>query len=125
MTDPGAVERETWVKDTPLKVGLHPPEQCVRGRTDCRSLQQVISSSVDTFICCGEVKPGCTPEPRDKWALCVKGAQDRGYCAGTDIRIFIDEKDMANISAVLTFGLSAAIDHGMPYPAFRSLKGHQ
>lgn len=101
--------KRKWVKETPLKVGLHPPEQCARGRADCRSLSQIISSDLTTFICCGEMAPGCSPEPRDKWSLCVKGVQDRDYCLGTDMRIFVDEKDMANISAVLTFGLSVAI----------------
>lgn len=95
-----------WTQQTPLQVGFHPPEQCVRGRTDCRSLHQIISSGEKpTFICCGEVKPGCTPVPQDKWSFCMgmcNGPHDHGY----DLRIFIDRRDMSHMAAVLSAGLA-------------------
>lgn len=95
-----------WTKDGPLKVGLHPPEQCARGRLDCRSLAQVVSDDGATFVCCGEVAPGRTPDPRDKWAFCVKGDQARAHCAGTDVRIFVDRIDMVDMVGVLATGVS-------------------
>lgn len=61
-----------WTKTDPLKVGLHPSGQCARGRTDCRSLAQVISTEEPrTFACCGEVAPGCSPVPQDQWSFCM------------------------------------------------------
>lgn len=99
-----------WTKNTALKTGHHPPEQCARGRTDCRSLHQLLSTEGDTtIVCCGEVKPGHTPEPRDKWCFCVRGDHTRTHCSGTDIRIFVDQRDMSHFSAVLSAGLAMVI----------------
>lgn len=96
------------MSEAPLKVGFHPPEQCARGRTDCRSLAQIIASSGETFVCCGEVI-GHTPEPKDKWSFCFKGDQSRPYCAGTDLRIFVDRRDMSHMAAVLGMGLATVL----------------
>ena len=90
-----------WTRATPLAVGFHPPEQCARGRSDCRSLGQVISSDATTFVCCGEVAKGATPDPADEWAFCVRGRDDRPGVNGTDIRIFIDKMDMSHMTMVL------------------------
>jgi len=98
-----------WTKDTPLKTGFHPPEQCARGRSDCRSLAQIISTDDDTFMCCGEVAPGASPDPRDNWSVCVKGKSDRAHCMGSDVRVFVDRRDMSHMAAVLTMGLAVAI----------------
>lgn len=93
----------------PLKVGLHPPLQCARGRSDCRSLHQVISSNVETFVCCGEVLGGATPWPGDDWSLCIYGDSNREGVSGTDIRIFVDRIDMSDIAAVMAVGLSMSV----------------
>jgi hypothetical protein len=99
-----------WTQDTPLKTGFHPPEQCARGRTDCRSLHQLISTFGDhTFFCVGEVAPGCSPEPQDKWAFCAKGDGTRDYCAETDVRFFVDQRDLSQIAAVAAAGLAIVI----------------
>lgn len=99
-----------WTKDTPLKVGLHPPEQCARGRTDCRSLAQVISSQEPrTFICCGEVAPGATPVPQDQWSFCMGCDEGGTRAVGTDMRIFIDRVDMSDMAYVLATGLSMTV----------------
>lgn len=95
--------------DTPLKAGFHPPEQCARGRQDCRSLAQIVSSDAATFVCCGEVAPGATPFPRDQWAFCLRGEQDRPGVEGTDVRFFIDRRDMSHMAAVLAMGLATVI----------------
>lgn len=94
-----------------LKMGFHPPLQCARGRTDCRSLAQIIAGDVPpyTFVCCGEVLDGATPEPRDKWAFCFRGCQTRSHCVGTDIRIFVDQRDMSHMVGVLGMGLATVI----------------
>lgn len=99
---------DDWTKDTPLKVGLHPPEQCARGRTDCRSLHQCVSTQREprTFICCGEVAPGCSPVIQDSWSFCIYGDPGREGVTGTDLRIFIDRVDMADMAAVLATGVS-------------------
>lgn len=98
------------IDERPLLVGFHPPEQCVRGRTDCRSLAQIISSEEPyTFMCCGEVVGGATPEPQDQWVFCHRSEQDRDYCAGNDIRMFVDRRDMSHMAAVLSMGLAMAI----------------
>lgn len=100
----------TWTKTAPLKTGLHPPEQCARGRTDCRSLAQVISTHEPrTFICCGEVAPGCTPVPQDQWSFCMGCDHDGERPIGTNIRIFIDRVDMSDMAAVLATGLSMTV----------------
>jgi hypothetical protein len=98
-----------WTKTTPLKTGFHPCEQCARGRDDCRSLAQIVSTEATTFMCVGEVKPGCSPEPRDQWALCIKGDATRDYCEATDLRIFVDRYDLSHISAVTAMGLATVI----------------
>jgi len=100
----------------PLKVGFHPPLQCVRERADCRSLAQIISSDAETFVCCGEIIGGATPESRDKWAFCFRGDQNRPHCVGTDIRILLDQRDMSHMAAVLGMGLATVIppDEGTP-----------
>lgn len=88
----------------PLKTGWHPQEQCARGRTDCRSLLQILSTGDPlTIICCGEVLDGATPEPRDQWSLCIRGDGTRSYCANTDMRIFVDRDDLSHISAVTSY----------------------
>lgn len=100
----------------PLKVGFHPPEQCARGRTDCQSLAQIISTEQPhTFVCCGEVL-GDSPEPRDQWSFCFRADQDREHCVGTDLRIFVDRRDMSHMAAVLSMGLATVIppDVGAP-----------
>jgi hypothetical protein len=96
--------------DEPLKTGFHAPEQCFRGRRDCRSLAQLLSSGDPiTGMCLGEVLEGATPDPRDKWCFCVRGMQDRDYCEGTDVRLFVDQQDMSHMAAVLSMGLAWAI----------------
>lgn len=100
----------TWTRDEPLKVGLHPPEQCARGRTDCRSLAQVVSTHEPrTFICCGEVAPGCSPVPQDKWSFCMGCHQEGERPIGTNIRVFIDRVDMADMASVLATGMSMTV----------------
>lgn len=94
----------------PLKTGFHPPEQCVRGRTDCQSLSQIISTDEPyTFMCCGEVLNGATPWPTDKWVFCHRSRHDRPDCGGVDIRFFVDRRDMSHMAAVLSTGLAMAI----------------
>lgn len=101
------------MKDEPLLTGFHPPEQCVRGRTDCRSLAQIISTNDNpekrTFMCCGEVLNGATVEPRDQWSFCHRSDQTRAYCGGVDIRFFVDRRDMSHMAAVLAMGLATVI----------------
>lgn len=98
-----------FTRRTPLKTGFHAPEQCARGRTDCRSLAQIVSSDTTTFACCGEVAPGATPFPRDQWAFCMRGTDERPGVAGTDVRFFVDRRDMSHMSAVLAMGLATVI----------------
>lgn len=98
-----------FTRTTPLKTGLHPPEQCARGRSDCRSLAQIISSDGATFTCCGEVAPGATPFPRDQWAFCMRGCDDRRGVVGTDVRFFVDRRDVSHMAAVLAMGLATVI----------------
>jgi hypothetical protein len=100
-----------FVRNTPLKTGFHPPEQCVRGRTDCRSLAQIIAAPDDgdkTFMCVGELAEGCS-EPTDKWCFCHKSRHDRNYIGGVDIRFFVDRRDMSHMAAVLAMGLATVI----------------
>ena len=96
--------------DEPLLTGFHPPEQCARGRVDCQSLAQVISTNGEprTFICCGEVLDNATPRAQDQWALCVKG-YNSDDCVGTDMRIFCDRRDLSHIAAVTAMGLAMVI----------------
>lgn len=97
------------MNDEPLKVGFHPPLQCARGRQDCRSLAQIISSSDSpTFICCGEVLDGATPVPQDQWSFCL-GMIDAPHGRGYDFRCFVDRRDMSHMSAVLSMALAMAI----------------
>lgn len=101
-----------WTKDDPIKTGLHPPEQCARGRTDCRSLHQVVSTDDEprTFICCGEVAPGSSPVPQDQWAFCMfNGDQAHQGIPGSNLRVFIDRVDMSDMAAVLAVGLSMTV----------------
>lgn len=98
--------------DEALLTGFHPPEQCARGRTDCRSLAQIISTNDDpeqrTFMCCGEVLNGATPRPQDQWVFCLRG-EDRPCSPGTDVRFFVDRRDMSHMAAVLSMGLATVI----------------
>ncbi|MGE5500625.1 MAG: hypothetical protein ACM3W4_01725 [Ignavibacteriales bacterium] len=109
---------EKWTLDTPLKVGFHPPEQCVRGRSDCRSLAQIISDGDPprndpgryTFMCCGERDPATiTGERKDKWRLCHRSVMDRSHTAGVDIMFNVCRYDMSHLAAVLGMGLATVI----------------
>lgn len=92
-----------------LQTGFHPPEQCARGRADCRSLSQIVSDGAVTFMCCGEVAPGATPWPSDRWSFCHRSRADRTEVGGVDFRIFVDRRDMSHLAAVLSMGLAVAI----------------
>jgi len=95
--------------DEPLKVGFHPPLQCARGRTDCRSLAQLISSRDEpTFVCCGEVDEGKTPVPEDRWSFCIN-TMNAGHGKGYNFRAFVDRRDMSHMSAVLSMALAMVI----------------
>lgn len=99
-----------WTKRTPLKTGFHPPEQCVRGRTDCRSLAQIVSTvEAKTFMCVGEVAEGASPELGDKWCFCHRSSHDRAHVDGVDVRLFLDQRDMSHMAAVLSMGLATVI----------------
>jgi hypothetical protein len=108
----GMNKDDGFVRATPLKTGFHPPEQCVRGRTDCRSLAQIIATPDDgemTYMCVGELAPGASPEPLDQWCFCHKSRHDRSYIGGVDIRFFVDRRDMSHMAAVLSMGLATVI----------------
>lgn len=92
-----------------LKVGFHPPLQCARGRGDCRSLAQIISSSGETFCCVGEAAAGTSPWPSDQWVFCHRSRTDRSGVAGVDVRFYVDRRDMSHLSAVLSLGLATVI----------------
>lgn len=95
--------------ERPLLTGFHPPEQCARGRTDCQSLAQIVSTGGQrTFMCCGEVLNGATPRPQDQWVFCLRG-EDRPDGPGTDVRFFVDRRDMSHMAAVLSMGLATVI----------------
>lgn len=101
----------SFVRDTPLKTGFHPPEQCVRGRTDCRSLTQIISTGDPadrTFMCLGELAEGCS-QRGDDWCFCHRSRHDRDYIGGVDIRFFVNRRDMSHMAAVLSMGLATVI----------------
>jgi hypothetical protein len=99
----------TFTRQDALKVGFHAPEQCARGRSDCRSLAQIVSSDAATFFCCGEVAPGATPWPDDQWVVCVRGCNDRPGVVGTDVRFYVDRRDLSHLAAVSAMGLAAVI----------------
>ena len=109
-----------------LKTGFHPMEQCARGRTDCRSLMQILSTTEEseaagegtTITCCGEVLNGATPEPRDQWSLCIKSSQNRAHVAGNDIRIFVDRQDISHLAAVLSYGRALIDSNDLQNPIF-------
>lgn len=98
----------SFVKQTPLKTGFHPPEQCIRKRTDCRSLAQIISSDRSTFMCVGELENGCA-QKGDDWSFCHRSRHDRNYIGGVDVRMFVNRRDMSHMAAVLTMGLATVI----------------
>ena len=103
---------EPFVKATPLKTGFHPPEQCVRGCADCRSLAQIISTGPPderTFMCVGERQvPDQHPEG-DHWTFCHRSIQGREHIGHVDFRIFVNRRDMSHMAAVLSMGLATVI----------------
>jgi hypothetical protein len=106
--------RETgdFVKQTPLKTGFHPPEQCVRGRTDCRSLAQIIAEgepATRTFMCLGELRDRDTHPEGDDWCFCHRSRHDRDYIGAVDFRIFVNRRDMSHMAAVLSMGLATVM----------------
>lgn len=111
MTAPNA-PATVLPSERPLKTGFHPPEQCVRGRTDCRSLAQIISVGTPdqrTFMCCGEVLDDATVDPGDQWSFCHRSDQTRRHCGAVDVRFFVDQRDMSHMAAVLSMGLATVI----------------
>lgn len=101
----------------PLKTGFHPMEQCARGLSNCQSLLQIVSTAEErTITCCGEVLDEHTPEPNDRWSICIRSASNRGHCAGVDLRIFVDRQDISHIAAVTTYAraLIDSADHHNP-----------
>jgi hypothetical protein len=87
--------------------GWHPPEQCVRGRKDCRSLAQVVSENEPpTFVCCGEFMGDRSDWPDDAWKFCHRSLHDRDTIGGVDIEIRVDRRDIAHMAGILSMALA-------------------
>jgi hypothetical protein len=111
-----------FVRETPLKTGFHPPEQCVRGRKDCRSLAQIISTGDDpTFMCVGELENG-SAQHGDNWCFCHRSRHDRDYIGGVDVRMVVNRRDMSHMAAVLSMGLAVAIPDDEDEPALAAAR---
>ena len=83
--------------------GFHPPLYCPRGRTDCQSLAQIISTNHASFICCGENDGSARPVEQDKYTFCHKSG------GGVDLTTYMDQRDIAHFAAVLGWALAVAI----------------
>jgi hypothetical protein len=87
----------------PRREGFHPPLYCPRGRTDCRSLAQVIAEGHASFMCCGENDAPLRPMPQDEFTFCHRTEY------GVDVMTFHDRRDLAHMAAVLGWALAVAI----------------
>lgn len=84
--------------------GFHPPLYCPRGKTDCQSLAQIISTGHASFVCCGE-RDSVTPRTveQDSHRFCHKTGE------GVDVMMNHDSRDLAHIAAVYAWALAVAI----------------
>lgn len=86
-----------------IREGFHDPVYCPRGRTDCRSLAQIISEAHESFVCCGENDGSSAAVATDRYRFCHKTAY------GVDAMMNHDQRDMAHIAAVYSWALAAVI----------------
>ncbi len=90
--------------------GFHDPRYCPRGRADCKSLAQIISTGHASFVCCGENDGTWLAVLTDRYRFCHKTNE------GVDVLMNHDQRDLAHIAAVYSWGLAAviAVDAGHP-----------
>lgn len=83
--------------------GFRPPLYCPRGRQDCRSLAQIISTGHASFVCCGERDDSPRLVQQDAYRFCYKSAVD------VNVMINHDQRDIAHIAAVYSWALATVI----------------
>jgi len=96
---------------TASREGFFEPKYCPRGRTDCKSLAQIIAVNHASYMCCGERQepPEARALPQDAYRFCLKSEE------GVDVMINQDERDLAHIAAVYAWATAATIPpHGEP-----------
>lgn len=95
--------------------GFHDPLYCPRGRTDCKSLAQIIGAEHRSFICCGENDGAGVSVPTDHYRVCHK-TED-----GVDVLMNHDQRDLSHMAAVYSWALAAVIDAEAGHKAERAL----
>jgi hypothetical protein len=83
--------------------GFHDPIYCPRGRDDCKSLAQIISTGHVSFVCCGENDGQQVSVATDRYRFCHRTGE------GVDVLMNHDQRDMAHIAAVFGWALAAVI----------------
>lgn len=101
--------------------GFHDPLYCPRGRTDCKSLAQIISQEHRSFVCCGENDGSSASVPTDKYRMCHKTEE------GVDVMMNHDQRDLSHMAAVYSWALAAviAVDAGHSAPRTLHSGDHQ
>jgi hypothetical protein len=84
--------------------GFHPPRYCPRGRRDCQSLAQIISTGHATFICCGENDGTERRVSQDRYRFCQQTRD------GVDVMTDHDARDLAHIAACVNGALAVALE---------------
>ena len=73
--------------------------KCLRGRSDCKPIDQFVSTCGKTFTCCGFNDGSTREHEQDIFTHCWKTAD-------TDDMSHMDTRDMAHTIAVLSAGLA-------------------
>ncbi len=81
---------------------------CPRGRTDCKSLAQIISDGHVSFVCCGENDGSDVTVQEDRYRFCHKTAE------GVDVLMNHDRRDLSHIAAVYSWALAASVQEIKP-----------
>lgn len=80
--------------------GVFIPVVCPRKRTDCKSLEQVVSDNEASFVCCGAISEAERVISQDRFRVCWKNET-------VDEMGDYDDADMKDTISVLSQALSA------------------